>query len=84
MQGKVVNGLIKYIYSAKSVSKVVTVSKGIRESFIENLGMDEDAITTIYNPYNIGQIKELSTAGIGNFSALFEHQVLSITGRLTM
>ena len=37
IQGKFVNKMIKYIYSAKSISKIVTVSEGIRESFIENL-----------------------------------------------
>lgn len=84
MQGKFVNKMIKYIYSAKSVSKVVTVSKGIRESFIENLGMNEASIDTIYNPYNIDEIKRFSKEDLGEFSSLFEHQVLSITGRLTM
>jgi len=84
MQGKFVNRLIKYIYSAKSVSKIVTVSKGIRESFIENLGMDPDTIMTIYNPYNIDEIKTFSNEELGEFSSLFEFQVLSITGRLTM
>ena len=84
MQGKFVNKMIKYIYSAKSVSKVVTVSKGIRESFIENLGMDEESIMTIYNPYNIDEIKNFSTEELGEFRSVFEHPVLSITGRLTM
>ena len=84
MQGKFVNKMIKYIYSAKSVSKVVTVSKGIRESFIENLGMNPDNIMTIYNPYNIDEIKSFSKEELGEFSTLFDHQVLSITGRLTM
>ncbi|HIQ46077.1 MAG TPA: glycosyltransferase [Sulfurovum sp.] len=84
LQGKFVNRVIKYIYSAKSVSKVVTVSKGIRESFMENLRMDPDTIMTIYNPYNIDEIKILSNEELGEFSSLFESQVLSITGRLTM
>ncbi len=84
MQGKFVNKIIKYIYSAKSVFKVVTVSKGIRESFIENLGLSEDAIVTIYNPYNIDEIKSLSRDDLGDFASLFDHPVLSIAGRLTM
>ena len=84
IQGKFVNKIIKYIYSAKSVSKVVTVSKGIRESFIENLKIDEKSIVTIYNPYNIEEIKNLSKESLGEFNSLFEYQVLSITGRLTM
>lgn len=84
MQGKFVNKVIKYIYSLKNVVKIVTVSKGIRESFIENLGMTKDGIITIYNPYNIDEIKKLSKENLGEYSSLFEHQVLSITGRLTM
>jgi len=84
MQGKFVNKIIKYIYSAKNVSKVVTVSEGIRESFIENLGMDKTLIKTIHNPYNIEEIKILSKENVGEFSYLFEYDVLSITGRLTM
>ncbi len=84
LQGKFVNKIIKYIYSAKNVSKVVTVSKGIRESFIEHLDMDEDTIVTIYNPYNIDEIKSFSKEELGEFSSLFDYQVLSITGRLTM
>lgn len=84
MQGKFVNRIIKYIYSAKNVSKIMTVSEGIRESFIENLEMDQEAIITIYNPYNIDEIKALSDEDLGEFSSLFDHPVLSITGRLTM
>ncbi len=84
MQGKFVNKMIKYIYSAKSVFKVVTVSKGIRESFIEHLGMNPDNIRTIYNPYNIDEIQNFSKEDLGEFSSLFKYQVLSITGRLTM
>ncbi len=84
MQGKFVNKIIKYIYSTKSVFKIVTVSKGIRESFIANLGIDKKSIITIYNPYNIDEIKKLSEEDIGEFNMLFNHQVLTITGRLTM
>ena len=84
LQGKFVNKIIKYIYSAKSVSKIVTVSEGIRESFIENLGIDEDAIVTIYNPYHINEIKILSTEELGEYKSLFQYQVLLNAGRLTM
>lgn len=84
IQGKFVNRIIKYIYSAKSVYKIVTVSEGIRDSFIENLNIDKDNIMTIYNPYNIDEIKSLSKEDLGDFNSLFRYQVLSITGRLTM
>lgn len=84
MQGKFVNRIIKYIYSARSVSKIVTVSEGIRESFIKTLGIKQDEIMTIYNPYDVDEIKTLATEELGEFTSLFTHQVLTITGRLTM
>ncbi|WP_373034083.1 glycosyltransferase [Sulfurovum sp.] len=84
IQGKLVNRVIKYIYSARSVSKIVTVSEGIRESFVKKLGINQDAIMTIYNPYNVDEIKTSAREELGEFTSLFSHQVLTITGRLTI
>ncbi len=83
-QGKLVNKMIKYIYSVKSISKIVTVSEGIMESFIQALGLDEDKLITIYNPYEIDKIKNLAMEDIGLFSPLFTYPVLMTAGRLTM
>ena len=84
LQGKMVNRIIKYLYSFKSVYKVVTVSEGIRESFIEILELAPDKILSIYNPYDIDEIKNLSTEKLELYSSLFEYPVLTMTGRLTM
>lgn len=82
-QGRFVTRIIKYIYSLKNVFKIVTVSEGIRESFIEKLVISPNKITTIYNPYNIEEIKKLATESLDSFSALFNNNILTITGRLT-
>ena len=84
IQGKFVNRMIKYIYSAKSVFKVVTVSEGIRESFIETLGIDEDKLVAIHNPYEVDKIKEFSMESVKPFDSLFSHKTLMSVGRLTM
>lgn len=84
IQGKFVNIIIKYIYSANNVFKIVTVSEGIRKSFIEKLNLNPDKISTIYNPYDIDEIKSLATEDLHEYSALFNHEVLTIAGRLTI
>jgi len=76
--------MIKYIYSARSVAKLVTVSEGIRESFIETLGISQDKIMTIYNPYDIAEIDKLASEELKVFAPLFAHRVLATTGRLTI
>jgi glycosyltransferase involved in cell wall biosynthesis len=84
VQGKFVNRIIKYIYSFKSIVKIITVSEGIRTSFIDNLDLNPDKIITIYNPYDVDDIKSLATEDLNEFSTLFNHKVLTITGRLTI
>ena len=83
-QGNLVNKIIKYLYSFSSVEKVVTVSEGIRESFIEILGLDPDKIVSIYNPYDIDDIKQRSLRKVEGYERLFDTPVITITGRLTM
>lgn len=84
IQSRLVNKVIKYVYSSKSVSKVVTVSEGIRESLIKNLGMKDQDIITIYNPFNINEIKTLANESLKEYSDLFSHDVLIVVGRLSM
>lgn len=83
-QGKFVNRIIKYIYTAKSIAKIITVSEGIRLSFIDSLGLHPNKIQTIYNPYDVDEIKQLATEDLNDFSILFDHNVLTITGRLSL
>ena len=84
IQGKAVNKMLKYLYSFKNVYRVVTVSEGIRESFIEILGLNPDKIVSIYNPYDIDDIKRKSLFQIKEYHTLFDTPVITITGRLTM
>lgn len=84
IQGRFVNKIIKYIYSATNVFKVVTVSEGIRESFIEILGLDKNKLVVIHNPYAIDKIKKVSMENVEPFDSLFSHPVLMSAGRLSM
>ena len=84
MQGKFVSKIIKYIYTATNVSKVVTVSEGVRENLVKILGMKYQDIVTIYNPFKIDEIKTLANEPLKGYTDLFSHEVLSIAGRLTM
>ena len=83
LQGKIVNKIIQYIYSVESTVKIVTVSQGIEESFRSVLGIKEEKLQTIYNPYDINEIERLSKECITEYALLFEHDVIMLTGRLS-
>lgn len=83
-QGKFVNRIIKYIYSLPNISQIVTVSEGIKESFINVLDLKKEKLTTIYNPYAIEEIKKLSENEIMFCKSLFSSPVLLTAGRLSM
>ena len=83
MQGRFVNKIIKRIYSLSNILKIVAVSKGTRHSYIKHLEIDENRITTIYNPFNIGEIKKLANEPLAEFKSLFDYPVLISAGRLT-
>ncbi len=83
-QGKFVNKIIRYIYSSKNIFKMVTVSEGIRKSFIEKLNLNVSNITTIYNPNDVGEFKQLATEKLNKFSSVFNFDVLLTSGRLTL
>jgi len=83
-QGKLVNKVIRYFYSFPSVCKIVTVSEGIRESFIDILDLNPEKIVSIYNPYDIEDIQKRSLFDFKDYEALFDAPVITITGRLTM
>ena len=84
VQSRFISKIIKYIYFAKNIFKVVTVSEGIRESFISYLGMKDQDIVTIYNPFNLDEIKTLANESLEKYNHLFTHQILTTAGRLTM
>lgn len=83
-QGKFVNKIIRYIYSSKNVFKIVTVSEGIRKSFIDNLGLRPSSIVTIYNPNDLEEIKRHASKGLNDVSSVFDSDVLVASGRLTL
>lgn len=82
IQGKFVSKVINFIYKAKNVLKIVTVSEGIRYSFLENLNIDEKNIVAIPNPHNIEDIINMGKESLGMFEVLFKYPVLINVGRL--
>ncbi len=85
LQGAVVNKLLGFIFSTKSVSHIVTVSEGIRKSFIDRFNIDDRHIVTIHNPYDIDTLKKLSQEEIIEpYAELFHYPVLVVVGRLIM
>lgn len=82
LQGKFVNKVINFIYTARNVLKIVTVSEGIRHSFLENLYIDEKTIVAIPNPHNIDNIIRMSQESLKDFDVLFKYPVLINVGRL--
>jgi glycosyltransferase involved in cell wall biosynthesis len=81
-QGRVVNRVLRRFLRAKNVSKIVTVSEGIRESLVAQLQIDSDKIATIHNPYEIREIRHLAREGMGLYERLFAHPVIVAVGRL--
>lgn len=79
------NILANKIYKSKNTKKIVTVSEGIRQSFINNFEIKEDKIQTIYNPYEIDNIIKLSNEEIdNNYNELFiDNDILLIAARFT-
>jgi glycosyltransferase involved in cell wall biosynthesis len=83
LQGKFVNIFIKYLYSSKYINKFITVSNGIRDSFIDKYNINPERISTIYNPIDINQIKSLSTEELNEYDDIFKNDVLITVGRLS-
>jgi len=84
VQSRFISKIIKYIYFAKNISKVVTVSEGIRESLISHLDIKDQDIVTIYNPFNLDEIKTLSHEPLDKYNHLLTHEIITTAGRLTM
>jgi glycosyltransferase involved in cell wall biosynthesis len=72
--------LVKILYPKADL--IIAVSHGVKESLI-NLGIEEEKIKAIYNPYPIDQIGELAKEPLMNYEEIFKHPVLITAGRLT-
>jgi glycosyltransferase involved in cell wall biosynthesis len=74
------NYLVKVLYPKADL--IVAVSHGVKQSLI-NLGLEEEKIKVIYNPYPIDQIRESAKEPLGSYEEIFKHPVLITAGRLT-
>lgn len=52
----IVNNLVKLLYN--KADKVVAISEGVRQDLIDNFGIKEEKVCTIYNCYNVNEIQE--------------------------
>jgi glycosyltransferase involved in cell wall biosynthesis len=74
------NYLVKVLYPKADL--IIAVSHGVKESLI-NLGIEEEKIKVIYNPYPIDEIRELVKEPLGSYEEIFKYPVLITAGRLT-
>jgi len=72
--------LVRILYPKAGL--IIAVSHGVKESLI-NLGIEEEKIKVIYNPYPIDEIRELAKEPLGSYEEIFKHPVLITAGRLT-
>ncbi|WP_353684454.1 glycosyltransferase [Thermodesulfovibrio sp. 3907-1M] len=72
--------LIKIFYPRADL--VIAVSKGVKESLIR-LGVPEEKIKVIYNPYPIEEIQGLTKEPLYEYEVIFKNPVLITAGRLT-
>jgi len=72
--------LVRILYPKADL--IVAVSYGVKQSLI-NLGIEEEKIKVIYNPYPIDEIRELAKEPSGSYEEIFKDPVLITAGRLT-
>jgi glycosyltransferase involved in cell wall biosynthesis len=72
--------LVRILYPKADL--IIAVSHGVKQSLI-NLGIEEEKIKVIYNPYPIDEIRELVKEPLGSYEEIFKHPVLITAGRLT-
>jgi len=72
--------LVRILYPKADL--IIAVSHGVKNSLI-NLGIKEEKIKVIYNPYPIDEIRELAKEPLGSYEEIFKHPVLITAGRLT-
>jgi Glycosyltransferase len=72
--------LVRILYPKANL--IIAVSYGVKQSLI-NLGLEEEKIKVIYNPYPIDEIRELAREPLGSYEEIFKEPVLITAGRLT-
>jgi len=72
--------LVRILYPKADL--IIAVSHGVKQSLI-NLGIEEEKIKVIYNPYPIDEIRELAKEPLGSHEEIFKHPVLITAGSLT-
>jgi glycosyltransferase involved in cell wall biosynthesis len=72
--------LVRILYPKADL--IIAVSYGVKQSLI-NLGIEEEKIKVIYNPYPIDEIRELAKEPLGSYEEIFKEPVLITAGRLT-
>jgi Glycosyltransferase len=72
--------LVRLLYPKADL--IIAVSHGVKHSLI-NLGIKEEKIKVIYNPYPMDEIRELAKEPLGSYEEIFKHPVLITAGRLT-
>jgi Glycosyltransferase len=72
--------LVRILYPKADL--IIAVSYGVKQSLI-NLGIEEEKIKVIHNPYPIDKIRELAKESLGSYEEIFKHPVLITAGRLT-
>ena len=84
LQRKLVNFSLKYLYSRENILSIVTVSEDIKDRLESYLGLKENKIVTIYNPFDIERIRKMSLENIEEpFNKVFSNfRVLVNVGRL--
>jgi len=72
--------LVRLLYPKADL--IIAVSHGVKQSLI-NIGIEEEKIKVIYNPYPIDEIRELAKEPLGSYEEIFKHPILITAGRLT-
>jgi len=72
--------LVRILYPKADL--IIAVSHGVKQSLI-NIGIEEEKIKVIYNPYPIDEIRELAKEPLGSYEEIFKHPILITAGRLT-
>jgi glycosyltransferase involved in cell wall biosynthesis len=72
--------LVRILYPKADL--IIAVSQGVKQSLI-NIGIEEEKIKVIYNPYPIDEIRQLAKEPLGSYEEIFKHPVLITAGRLT-
>jgi glycosyltransferase involved in cell wall biosynthesis len=72
--------LVRLLYPKADL--IIAVSYGVKQSLI-NLGIEEEKIKVIYNPYPIDEMRELAKESLGSYEEIFKYPVLITAGRLT-